>query len=91
MSKRNKRFLTFLLYAAIGSTFGCTTTTYTSITPTKTTPIVEPSEAVVNVYQSVTFEKPPKSICNVYRRVLVGTTQFGNISEGRAPLFTITP
>ncbi len=91
MSKRSKRFLTFLLYAAIASNFGCTTTTYTSITPTKTSHVIEPSEAVMDVYHSAKFEKPPSKICNVFYRVLVGTTQYGNIARGDAPLFTITP
>ena len=91
MSKRSKRFLTFLLYAAIVSSFGCTTNTHTSIRPTKTTQVVEPSEAVVNIFDSVTFEESPNSVCEVYWRVRVATAQFGNISEGRAPLFSITP
>jgi hypothetical protein len=93
MSTRNKRFLTFLLYAAIVGSFGCTTTTYRSTphTHTKTTQLIEPSEAVTDIYHAGKIEEPPKKICTVLHRVAVATTQYGNIASGSSPVFTIHP
>ncbi len=46
MTKRSKRFLTFLLCAAIIGSFGCTTTTHR----------VEPSQAVMDDYGTGEFD-----------------------------------